>query len=114
MSLFYDNFFAVSLHSTSLDCLTVVIFCSWILGLATWVARLAEAWLDDPKPAKPQEFGLSHNVRPFDLHDSQMFVRFTRCLKLKLTTSFRQEVLPWPRNAFEQSFERMERLLLAV
>eukprot|EP00434_Breviolum_minutum_P018127 symbB.v1.2.015991.t1/scaffold1193.1/size133507/10 len=48
------------------------------------------AWLDDPKPAKPQE-----------------------CLKLKLTTSFRQEVLPWPRNAFEQSFERMERLLLA-
>lgn len=63
-----------------------------------------EAWLDDPKPAKPQEFGQTFR-----------FTRFTRCLKLKFTTSFRlQEVLPWPRNAFEQSFERMERLLLAV
>ena len=74
MSLFYDNFCCGLL---TLD-ISWLFDCGDFLFLDSWPSHMGgttrhEAWLDDPKPAKPQEFGLWHNVRRFDLHDSQMF-----------------------------------------
>ncbi len=69
------RFYAVNLPLTSLDCLIMVILGSWILGLATWVGRLAMrlGWMIQSQP----------NHRSLDYCDN-----ITQCQRIRFTWTY--------------------------
>ena len=94
MSLLHDVFMLSNLPLTSLDCLIMVILCSWILGLATWVGRLAmrPGWMIQSQP----------NHRSLDHCDN-----ITQCQRIGFTWTYNNlHVFRFINNAWSSSSQR--------